>query len=104
MKISIVYVTHKNQEEAEKITTYLLDKRLIACANFFPIKSVYRWEGKTENQDEIVSLLKTKEENFEKVKDEIEKMHPYEIPCILRLDGEINESYGNWILGETTNE
>lgn len=103
-KIITIYVTHKNQQEADKVIDYLLDKKLIACANFFPIMSRYGWNGKIENQEEIVSLLKTRKENFEMVRDEVLKIHPYKVPCIIRLEGEVNESYGNWILNETSNE
>jgi periplasmic divalent cation tolerance protein len=104
MKTNIIsiYVTHSNQAEAEKITSYLLNKHLIARTNFFPIKSTYWWKGKLETTDEIVTLLKTKEENFEIVRDEILKIHPYETPCILKIEMEANESYGQWIHGETS--
>lgn len=101
MEIITLYVTYKNQEDADKIVNYLLDKNLIACANFFPVNSVYKWEGKIEHQDEVVSFIKTRKENFEVVRDEILKMHPYETPCILKLEAEVNESYGKWIVDET---
>jgi periplasmic divalent cation tolerance protein len=103
MKIILLYVTHKNQEEAEKISSHLLEKKLIACTNFFPIKSSYWWKGSIETADEIVTLFKTKEENFEIVKAEIEKIHPYETPCILKLEADANESYATWINSETKN-
>jgi periplasmic divalent cation tolerance protein len=103
MKIITLYVTHKNQEEADKVVNFLLEKRLIACANFSQINSVYRWKGEIERQTEVVSLLKTREGKFETVRDEILKIHPYEIPCILKLEAEVNESYGKWILEETVN-
>lgn len=56
MKILLLYVTHKNKEEAEKVSKYLLEKRLIACVNYFPIESSYWWKGKVENSEEIVTL------------------------------------------------
>lgn len=101
MNIITLYVTHKNQEEADKVVNFLLEKRLIACANFFPVNSVYQWEGKIEHQAEVVSFLKTRTENFEIVRDEILKIHSYETPCILKINAEVNESYGAWILEET---
>lgn len=103
MVIITLYVTHKNQEEADKVVNFLLERKLIACANFFPIVSRYWWKDKIENQDEIVSLLKTREENFEKVREEILKIHPYETPCILKIGAEANKSYGNWVMNETSN-
>lgn len=101
MKFIIIYVTHKNPEEAKKVGDYLLKKRLIACVNYFPIQSAYWWKGKIENSKEIVSLLKTKKENWLKVKKEVQKIHPYETPCIMKLEVEANEDYAKWIKEET---
>lgn len=88
-------------EEAEKVSSYLLQQKSIACVNFFPIKSSYWWKGNIESSDEIVSLLKTKNENWEKVKSEIMKIHPYETPCIIKMSVEANEEYESWINKET---
>jgi periplasmic divalent cation tolerance protein len=101
MKFIIIYATHKNLEEAKKIGNLLLNKKMIACANYFPIESFYWWKGKIENAKEIVSLLKTRKENWSKVKKEIEKIHPYETPCIIKIEVESNEDYSNWIRKET---
>jgi periplasmic divalent cation tolerance protein len=99
--IITVYVTHSDEKAAEKVVFHLLHKKIIACANFFPIKSTYWWKGSLETNNEIVTLLKTKEENFEQVKQEILKIHPYETPCILKFSAEANEAYTSWVLGET---
>ena len=96
-----IYVTHKNLEDAQKIASHLLQKKLIACANFFPITGSYCWKGKIENSEEIVSFLKTRKENWEKVKSEIKKIHPYETPCIMKINVEANEDYESWINDET---
>ena len=93
----LLYVTHKNKTEAKKIVDYLLKQKLIACANYIPIESSYWWKGKIENSNEIVTLLKTKEENFEKLKQEIKKIHPYDVPCIIKLNAEANKDYEEWI-------
>ena len=98
--MTLVYITCKNQEEAEKISMRLLKKRLIVCANIFPIKSMYRWKGKIENQKEFVMLAKTLEKNFVKIQEEVSKLHSYEIPCVLRIDAEANEGYDKWVKGE----
>ncbi len=46
-------------------------------------------------------LLKTREGNFEIVRNEILKMHPCETPCILKIEVEANESYSSWVLVES---
>ncbi|MEW5896745.1 MAG: divalent-cation tolerance protein CutA [Nanoarchaeota archaeon] len=97
----IIYVTYPNKEEAQRITEHLLNKRLIACANTFPIKSSYFWKGGIEHSNEFVSVIKTKKENWETVKKEIKKLHSYDLPCILKLDVEADEEYGKWVKEET---
>jgi len=101
MAFIIIYVTHENEEEARKIVDHLLQKKMIACANLFPIKSIYWWKEKIEDSEEFVSILKTKNENWEKVNSEIEKIHPYDVPCIIKPDVESNESYDSWINSES---
>ena len=102
MSFILIYVTHKNQEQAKKIALHLLERKLIACANFFPISSSYWWNEKIEHSSEIVSLLKTKTEHWEKVRLEIEHLHPYETPCIIKMNVDANEKYETWINDETT--
>ncbi len=96
-----IYVTHKDMNEAEKIAEHLIKKRFITCVNYFPIKSSYWWKGKIENSQEIVTMFKTKKENWEKVKSEIEGIHPYDIPCIMKFDVESNKDYESWINSES---
>lgn len=101
MKFIVIYITHPNMKEAKRICSVLLEKRLIACANYFPIESTYWWKGKIENSKEIVSLVKTRKANWTKVKKVVEAIHPYEIPCIMKFEVEANRSYADWIHQET---
>lgn len=97
---NFIYITNPDRKTAKKIALRLLKKRLIACANIFPIESVYWWKGKIENAKEVVLILKTKEK-FNKIKNEVKKIHPYSIPCIIKFDVEANEEYENWLKRET---
>lgn len=101
MAIIVIYATYPNMEEAKKIVFSLLQKKLISCANFFPVQSYFWWKGKIDNSEEIVSVIKTKKENWEKVKSEIKKLHSYETPCILKLDTEANKEFESWVHSET---
>lgn len=101
MNFITIYTTHSNKEEAEKIANKLLNNKLIACVNYFPVEVAYHWKWKIENDNEIVSLLKTRVENWEKVKDFINKSHPYEVPCIIKTEVEANDEYVKWIYNET---
>ncbi len=94
--MTLVYITCKDRKEAEKISMRLLEKRLIACANIFPVKSMYWWNKKIVNSNESVIIAKTSSKNFRKVENEVKKSHSYEIPCILRIDAAANRDYEAW--------
>lgn len=101
MNFIIIYITHKNKQEAKKVAEVLLRERLVACVNYFPIESSYWWKGKMVTAKEIVTLVKTKKENWTKVKKTVLAIHPYETPCIMKLAVESNTSYTKWIKDET---
>ena len=94
--MTLVYITCKDKKEAEKVSMHLLKKRVIACANIFPIKSMYWWEGKIVNGKENAVIAKTSNKNFKKVEDEVKKIHSYEIPCILRINADASRDYETW--------
>jgi periplasmic divalent cation tolerance protein len=99
----LLYVTHKNSSAARKVVDHLLAKKLIACANFFPIQSCYFWNGHKEKSKEIVTLLKTRKELWRAVEKEIKHIHPYDVPCIMKIDATANIEYEAWIEKETKN-
>ncbi|MBD3389109.1 MAG: divalent cation tolerance protein CutA [Candidatus Altiarchaeales archaeon] len=101
MSFIIAYITNQDMEAAKKVASHLLGKRLIACANLMPIESMYWWRGKVEEGSEVVAIVKTRRENWEKVKEEVLRIHPYETPCIMRIDAEANRGYEEWIREET---
>ena len=98
--LSIVFLIYSLYVRKEKIAKILLKKRLIACANIFEIESFYWWQKKIERAKEFVLIGKTIEKNYKKIKKEVEKIHPYEIPCVLKIKAEANEKYLNWLEGE----
>jgi len=97
MGFIIIYITHKNEAAAKKVTDQLVNEKLVACGNLFPIQSAYWWQGAIQNENEWVSIVKTVPEHWEKVKSKIEEIHPYEVPCIMKLEAEANEKYETWI-------
>ena len=94
--MTFAYIICKDAIEADKISFHLLKKRLIACANIFPVRSMYRWKKKIVNDAENVVIAKTNEKNFPRVVSEVKKIHSYKIPCILKLDSFANKEYTNW--------
>ena len=77
-----VYITASNIDEAKKIARSLLEKKLAACVNLFPITSLFWWEGKIDESDEVAMIVKTKADRFKELKDEVLSLHSYATPCI----------------------
>jgi|SRR3989344_1385054 len=92
-----IYTTTATESEAESIANNLLQKKLIACANMFPIKSMYALKGKVQSDDEVVLILKTIEENAVSIETEIKKLHSYDIPCISKIPVSANKEYLTWV-------
>ncbi len=95
--IKIIYITTPSREEAEKIACNLLEKKLIACANFHPINSIYWWQGSLTKDNEFVLIAKTSEEQYPLVKQEVEKIHSYAVPCVIGISSHVNEKYYTFI-------
>lgn len=100
MNFIFIYITNPTEKKAEKIANFLLKKKLIACANIFPIKSLYWWNRKIAQEKEVVLIVKTTKNNFGKVKKEVEKIHPYKIPCIVKIPVSSNKKYFDWLKDE----
>lgn len=97
MGFIIAYITHGTELAAKKISNYLVQKKVVACANLMPITSCYWWKENIENEKEWVSIVKTIPENWEWLKKEVENVHPYDVPCIMKFEVEANKSYEDWI-------
>lgn len=93
----MIYVTCKDNKEAKKIAKILLDKKLIACANIFPIESMYVWKGKITEDKECVLILKALEKNYKKIEEKIKRLHSYDVPFIGRINAKINKEYEMWM-------
>jgi len=102
MALIKIYSTFPNEKEARLVAEHLLKKKLIACANFFPVKSIFRWEGKIQNENETACLFTALDAGWIKVKTEIKKMHSYDLPVIVRIEAESNEEYEEWVRKETS--
>ena len=105
-KICIVYVTAKNKEEAFAIGEKLVFMRLAACANVIDgVTSVYRWEGKIEESDEAVLIVKTREKLLCEIKLAVRKLHSYSCPCIEAIPIiDADKEYAEWVIAETSSK
>lgn len=78
----LVSVTCANQAEAKKIASLVLEKKLAACANWWPVESIYWWHNQIVYQREIMLELKTTAKSLAAVKRLIAENHSYQIPVI----------------------
>lgn len=104
MDYIVILCTTNTQESAEYIASTLVEDRLVACVNILPqIKSVYRWKNKIVNDNELLLIIKTKKEFFNKVKNKIVEIHPYEVPEVISIDiTDGTKDYLDWIASETS--
>lgn len=84
--VAVVYTTIGSIQDARKIANNLVEEQLVACVNIIPsVESVYSWKGKIQNDEEIVLIAKTTDDNVKKTIQRIKKLHPYELPDIIVL-------------------
>lgn len=77
-KFCQLWLTCENQEEASKIATSLLKKRLIACAKFIPVDCTYWWQGKITDGKEVLLVMESRGDLFDAIEAEVKKLHSYE--------------------------
>ncbi len=98
MEYIAVYTTLPDEESAKEIARKMVEERLVACVNFFPIKSVYHWKGGIEEDEEYVLLMKTRKELYPEIEKRLRDLHPYEVPAIVsyKIERGLRE-YLTWI-------
>ena len=101
MSVILVYITHESQDAAKKIGSTLVREKLAACYNLFPIASAYWWQGAIQNHGEWVTILKTTGERWNELVERVEKLHPYDVPCILKIETSANAAYEAWVYSAT---
>jgi len=100
MTDKIVVLTNcGSADEAAKIARALVEKKLAACVNVMPAgRSIYRWKGVIEDQQESLLVIKSSRALFNDLRVEIEKLHSYEVPEVIAVpivDG--SEGYLEWL-------
>lgn len=95
----IVLTTAGSEEEARKIARHLVEKRAAACVSIIAkVESIYCWQGKIEEAQEWLLMVKTTAAAFDRVRAAIAEVHSYELAeciCLAVEDG--SAKYLEWI-------
>ena len=88
---------------AEKLADMLVERQLAACVNILaPCRSVYRWKGAVQHDEEHPMLIKTTQERYAALERAIRAAHPYELPEIIAVPIERGlPAYLDWVAAET---
>ena len=90
-------------ESARALATKLVEQRLAACANILsPCLSIYRWEGRLEEAEEVPLLIKTSAPRYAALEEAIRAYPPYELPEIVAVRIEKGlPDYLAWVAAST---
>ena len=104
MKNCVIYCTVPNEFNANLIATTLVEDNLAACVNIIPsITSIYKWEDITQNDTELLLMIKTQEEKFKEVEQKIKELHENTLPEIIAVPiVHGSEEYQSWIVKGTS--
>ena len=99
----VVFITAGSVEEGQNIARTLVEERVAACVNIVsPIESVYRWQGKVQDDREVLLIAKTAAEMLEKLARRVKQLHSYKVPEIIALPIVAgSEDYLHWIDQQT---
>jgi periplasmic divalent cation tolerance protein len=98
----LVLTTADSPELAARIANALVEAREAACVNIVPgIRSIYRWEGKVCDEQELLLVIKSTRDRFEAVRARIRQVHTYQVPEVVAVDIETGDpDYLAWLRGQ----
>jgi len=99
-----VYATFASEEEARRIGRTVIEERLAACVNILgPSHSLYSWQGKIEEAEEVAAIFKTAAANAEALIARIVDLHSYEVPAAFMLPiSSAVPAYAEWVEAESS--
>lgn len=101
--VRVAFATAPDAEVAARIARALVEEELAACANLVSnVRSIYRWQGKLEDESEVMLILKTRADRVDALAERLRALHPYDVPELLVLPVESGlPAYLDWVRGAT---
>ena len=87
-------------DHAESVAESLVVEHLAACVNLLPVRSIYRWQGELQKDEEVTLLIKVADERVGPLRERLRALHPYELPEIVVLevdDANSLHDYVQWV-------
>ena len=102
--VRVALVTAPDEATAARLARTLVEERLVACANIVPgIRSIYRWQGAVEDDQEVLLLLKTQAARCAALASRVRDLHPYSVPEVLVLPVVTgSNAYLDWVIAESS--
>lgn len=99
----LVLTNLPDRAAAERLADMVIEKQLAACVNILaPCRSVYRWKGVVQHDEEHPMLIKTTAERYPDLEQALRTQHPYELPEIIAVPIERGlPAYLGWVAQET---
>ena len=98
-RVMVVLTTVGNEDDAARLATALVERRVAACVNVLPgVRSIYRWQGAVQDDRELLLLVKTTRARLDDASAAIAELHPYEVPEIVALEAaSVAGAYAAWL-------
>ena len=76
----------------------VIDLKLAARANFWPVESIYYWEGVKETANHFMVMFTTHNDEAHDLESHIIAKHSITVPMIARTQVDmVNEAYQLWV-------
>ncbi len=93
-----IYTTCKTEDEAKSLCKILIEGKHAACVDYWPVSSVYHWDGEVVNLAQMMLMVTTFEKKLADVEDLISQNHSYSVPMIAGVDvRRISGPYKEWM-------
>lgn len=92
-----IVLSNISPEHAETVAKTLIERRLAACVNLLPVRSVYRWEGRVHVDPETTMLIKVGVDAVDRLVSELKTLHPYDLPEIVVVPVDEAASLGAYV-------
>jgi periplasmic divalent cation tolerance protein len=102
-ELLLVMTSLPDMEAAKALARRLIDVNLAACVQLqLGVQSIYRWEGRVCEEQEVVLLVKTTAAQWPAIAAFIKQNHPYDVPEIIAQPiTHSHTDYARWVIAET---